>query len=157
MSSFRREFAVIGRPARVIAVVSYPAFAALFYYVFGAAENPPSDDFRFYFSLFFPLFFPMAILFYGYVYGDARRRGMRAVLWLLLAILIPNMLGVVLYFFMREPLPVLCGACSAPVKPGFAYCPACGAMAKPACPQCAKAVEEEWTNCAYCGCKLPAS
>src|SRR5262245_3144550 len=35
-----------------------------------------------------------AVLLYGYVYADARRRGMRYVPWTFIAVLLPNMLGV---------------------------------------------------------------
>lgn len=154
MSTLRKEFSVVGWPARVIAVVSYPVLAAVLYYVTGHDKDFQSEAARVVFSTGLSLLFPVMILLYGYVYGDAKRRLMRAWLWLLLAILIPNLIGVVLYFFMREPLPVACGACSAPVKPGFAFCPSCGSNVQPACPRCAKAVEPEWSNCAYCGAKL---
>ncbi|MGA7226575.1 MAG: PLDc N-terminal domain-containing protein, partial [Candidatus Acidiferrales bacterium] len=48
------------------------------------------------------------ILMIGYVYGDAKRRGMRHVMWTLLAIFIPDMIGVILYFILRDPLMNKC-------------------------------------------------
>jgi hypothetical protein len=105
-------------------------------------------------STLVPVFVFFAVLLYGYVYGDAKRRGMRAVLWLLLAIFIPNAIGVILYFVLREPLPIPCASCGAPVNPGFAYCPSCGKQTRAACPECQRAVESGWSNCAYCGAKL---
>jgi len=59
----------------------------------------------------------------GYVYGDARRRGMRYGLWTLLAVFIPNGIGVVLYFILREPMPSYCAKCGSPAKQGHAFCP----------------------------------
>ncbi len=49
-----------------------------------------------------PLF--VLVLLIGYVYADAKRRGMRYVMWTLLAIFIPNAIGIILYFVMRDPL-----------------------------------------------------
>ena len=58
-----------------------------------------------------PVIPPLALagwtLLIGYVYGDARRRGMRYVMWTLLAIFIPNGIGVILYFILRDPMPEL--------------------------------------------------
>ena len=47
----------------------------------------------------------------GYVYGDAKRRQMRYVMWTLLAIFIPNAIGMILYFILRDPLPKPCPGC----------------------------------------------
>jgi hypothetical protein len=66
------------------------------------------------------------ILILGFVYGDARRRGMPAVLWLLVALLVPNLLGFLLYFLLRRPLLRPCERCGAGIEPGLAFCPHCG-------------------------------
>jgi Double zinc ribbon len=93
-------------------------------------------------------------LLIGYVYGDARRRGMRYVMWTLLAIFIPNGIGVILYFILRDPIPCYCSKCGSPAKPGHAFCPGCGANILPACPQCQRAGQPGWSHCAWCGAKL---
>ena len=52
----------------------------------------------------------------GYVYSDAKRRGMNATLWTFLVIvLMPAWLfiGFILYFLLREPLPYPCPQCGA--------------------------------------------
>jgi hypothetical protein len=90
----------------------------------------------------------------GYVYGDARRRGMRYVLWTWLAILIPNGIGIVLYFILREPLLAYCTTCGGATLPGFVYCPRCGASIAPSCKQCHRAMQVGWSHCAYCGTQL---
>ena len=51
------------------------------------------------------------VLLYGYVYVDAKRRAMRYVMWTLLAIFIPYMIGVILYFLLRDPVPTPCPKC----------------------------------------------
>ena len=40
----------------------------------------------------------------GYINQDAGRRGMSRLLWTLIAIFVPNGLGIVLYFVLRKPL-----------------------------------------------------
>ena len=90
----------------------------------------------------------------GYVYGDARRRGMRHVLWTWLAILVPNGIGIILYFILRDQLPVYCTSCGGATQPGFVYCPRCGASIAPACKQCHRAMQAGWSHCAYCGTQL---
>lgn len=99
-----------------------------------------------------PLF--ILVLLIGYVYADARRRGMRYVMWTLLAALIPNAIGIILYFVLRDPLLVNCTSCGTHVRPGFAFCPKCGAPLAMACPQCRSAVEPAWTHCVRCGGSL---
>ena len=90
----------------------------------------------------------------GYVYGDARRRGMRYVMWTLLALFIPNGIGAILYFILREPMPSYCSKCGASAKAGHAFCPVCGANVLPACAQCHRAGQPGWSHCAWCGAKL---
>jgi len=90
-------------------------------------------------------------LLIGYVYGDARRRGMRHVLWTLLAIFLVNGIGIILYFILREPLMVYCSRCGAGVNPSHAYCPKCGSGVQPACPQCHRTTQPGWSHCAWCG------
>jgi RNA polymerase subunit RPABC4/transcription elongation factor Spt4 len=91
---------------------------------------------------------------YGWMYSDAKRRGMRAVLWVLLGIFVPNMIGVILYLVLRDPLPVSCPKCSNIVARNYAYCPSCGEQVVPGCAQCGKVVEPGWKNCAHCGTRL---
>jgi RNA polymerase subunit RPABC4/transcription elongation factor Spt4 len=94
------------------------------------------------------------VLLIGYVNADARRRGMRYVMWTLLAIFIPNAIGIIVYFILREPILRPCPNCSQIVKPGYAFCPHCGCNLAPACPNCRRAVEPGWKNCAACGASL---
>jgi peptidoglycan/LPS O-acetylase OafA/YrhL len=95
-------------------------------------------------------------LLIGYVYGDARRRGMRYVMWTLLAIFLANGIGIILYFILRDPLPVHCTRCGTGVLPSHAFCPRCGAGVQPACPACHRTVQIGWTHCAWCGNQLSA-
>lgn len=90
-------------------------------------------------------------LLIGYVYGDARRRGMRYVLWTLLAIFLFNGIGIILYFILREPPMVYCSRCGAGVHPSHAFCPKCGGGVQPSCQQCHRTIQQGWSHCAWCG------
>jgi len=81
---------------------------------------------------------------------------MRSLMWTLLAIFIPNALGIILYFVLREPMMTPCPHCATLVKHGFAFCPACGTAVGKACPQCKRSVEPGWSHCASCGARLGA-
>jgi hypothetical protein len=96
----------------------------------------------------------------SYVYGDAKRRGMRHVLWTLIATFVPNALGFIAYFILRDPLLQPCAACGATARRDFAFCPQCGSALPRVCPSCRRPVEPVWPHCAHCGQKLlgePAS
>ena len=94
------------------------------------------------------------MLLVGYVYGDARRRGMNAVLWTLLAVFVPSAIGVILYFILRDPVPPPCPSCGTLARKGHAFCASCGAAVRRGCPQCRQPVEPSWRNCASCGAAL---
>jgi RNA polymerase subunit RPABC4/transcription elongation factor Spt4 len=70
------------------------------------------------------------------------------------AIFVPNALGIILYFILREPILGACTRCGTLAKAEYAFCPKCGEARGPACPRCRKAVEQGWTVCAYCGARL---
>jgi len=96
------------------------------------------------------------VLLIGYVNRDAGRRGMNRVLWTLLAIFIPNALGIVLYFVLRKARMSNCPQCNAPVEPGFGFCPLCRCRLSPVCPQCQRGVKAGDKFCPYCGEDLGA-
>jgi zinc-ribbon domain len=66
------------------------------------------------------------ILGLGYVYADARRRGMPPILWTLIAAFIPNLLGFLLYFALRRPIALPCPNCGQANAPGQRFCSWCG-------------------------------
>ena len=94
------------------------------------------------------------ILLIGYIYGDAKRRCMRYIAWTLLAALAPSAIGILLYFILREPLPVHCTKCGCAMNPKFAFCPRCGGSTAATCQQCHRVAEGGWSHCAWCGTKL---
>ncbi len=154
-SGFWAELRVIPVPARIIAILAYLALSVVIIMVI----NFPNWNYvqKILFAVFMPLFLSVLVLLIGYVNGDAKRRGMRRVVWTLLAIFVPNALGIILYFLLRDPLPSTCPGCGNRVGGAYSFCPQCGTVLAPACPNCRRAVERTWTNCAFCGTKLPGS
>ncbi|MGH9774155.1 MAG: zinc ribbon domain-containing protein [Candidatus Acidiferrales bacterium] len=159
MSRFREELRVIPRAAWVVGWLFYLGLAAGIQMAIHLELNPDMRSWpligQILFTAFVPLFVFIPVLLVGYVNGDAKRRGMRYVMWTLLAIFIPDAIGIILYFILRDPMPASCPRCGEWVPSKYAFCPKCGTAARPTCPQCGKAVEGAWVNCAFCGTKLP--
>ncbi|HXH48921.1 MAG TPA: zinc ribbon domain-containing protein [Terriglobia bacterium] len=96
----------------------------------------------------------IVVLFYGYIWADAKRRGMSPVLWLLVSLLVPYLIGAILYFVVREPLPMDCPQCGRAINAHFNFCPGCQFNLRPNCPQCRRAVRAGDHFCASCGLTL---
>ena len=156
MSRLSKELSIIPTVARVLAAIVYFGTAVGFWamFTFGPPGNGAPPVAKFLLICFAGI--PLAIytLLIGYVNADARRRGMRYIMWTLLAIFIPNAIGIIVYFILRDPVMKPCPNCSQIAKPGFAFCPHCGYNLAPACPNCRRAVEPGWKNCAACGTSL---
>ncbi len=100
------------------------------------------------------------IFMVAYVNRDAKRRGMNSTLWtLLVLILSPGWLiiGFVIYFLMREPMPYQCPQCGSTVGARFNFCPNCKCNLHPSCPQCKREIAETDKFCPYCGNDLRAA
>jgi hypothetical protein len=159
MSRFTNELKVVPKTAWIIGTVIYLAMTTpMFLFVIPndpqLGKWPRWEQALFVYGLI-GLIIPFIALI-GYVYGDAKRRGMRYIMWTLLAIFIPDAIGIILYFILRDPLPRPCPGCGNFAKAGFTFCPHCGTALQPTCPNCGRAVESSWANCPQCGQKLPA-
>lgn len=146
MSQFRDELSLIPRGAWITAVV----IGFLLAVGVGAAIWNNAVDIAI-FILPVAVMLEVYILLVGYVYGDARRRGMRYAVWTLIAIFVPNAIGILLYFLLRDPLRRPCPSCGVGCKTGQAYCPHCGFALRPICRECKRPLEESWRNCPHCG------
>ena len=103
--------------------------------------------------------FFLSTLFFslGYVYRDAKRRGMNPGLWTLLVLLLSGgyfFIGFIIYLLVREPLPFTCPQCSTSVNARFNFCPNCKCNLHPACPQCQREVSDADKFCPYCATDL---
>ncbi len=86
-----------------------------------------------------------------YVYRDANRRGMNAVLWTLVAILAPSLIGFIIYLLVRNSSSdMLCPRCDTPVREDYVICPNCGAKLQPYCSNCATPLQPDWKVCPRC-------
>ena len=91
-----------------------------------------------------------------YVYRDAKRRGMNAALWTLVAVLAPSLIGFIIYLLVRGSYSDLrCPRCDSRVNDSYVVCPRCGAKLRPGCPNCGTAVESDWKVCPKCAQPLP--
>jgi hypothetical protein len=156
MSRLQEEFHVAVRTGVVVSALIAAAGFAAFVLVTDEAPIPV--------RVLLGLLIAALMFIYGflvsYVYGDAKRRGMRQVLWTLIAFFVPNALGFIAYFILRDPLLQPCAACGATARRDFAFCPQCGSPLPRVCPSCHRPVEPIWPHCAHCGQKLlgePAS
>lgn len=96
------------------------------------------------------------VLVGAYVYRDATRRGMNALLWALIAAFVPSMIGLIIYLLVRGQYADLeCPRCRTMVGEQFMVCPSCGTKLRPACPNCGTAVELNWRVCPQCATPLP--
>jgi len=94
------------------------------------------------------------VLLVGYVNRDARGRRMNVALRTVLVIFVPNAIGFIIYFLMRQPLRIVCPKCGAVADPAFNFCPKCKFNLHPACPQCHHPVQVGDIYCPYCAKEL---
>jgi len=97
------------------------------------------------------------ILTLGYVYRDAKRRGMNGALWMLLVLILSPaylFIGLIIYLLIREPLPFTCPQCSATISARFNFCPNCKYNLHPSCPQCQREISDSDKFCPYCATQL---
>lgn len=74
------------------------------------------------------VFIILAMVFMGiWTYKDASSRGLNATLWTLVVILIPNLIGLLLYFLVgRNSVSGRCKNCNATISKSSSYCNKCG-------------------------------
>jgi hypothetical protein len=142
---------------RILAPWAYYLFAAvfvtmavLFVTVVGMDPKAPRLPIRCLLGVLMGTVLGCYAVLIGYINQDAGRRGMSRVWWTLLAIFVPNGLGIVLYFILRKPRAAHCPQCAAQVEPGFAFCPRCRTRLRPACPHCRRSVDLGDKFCPYC-------
>ena len=154
-TGFRAELDISPGWAWTVAAIGFVAGPVLFYlFPTGGAANAPLSWLLGAMGLAAGIFVAGYFLLLGYVTRDARRRGMSVLVWTLVAIFIPNGLGILLYFILRQPLQTLCPQCGSRVQMGFHFCPACGHRMGLSCPKCQRAVSGADAFCPYCGAGL---
>jgi hypothetical protein len=152
----RKEILAIPVWAFVVAAIVFIAIPFVFFR-FSAVWSPDFGAPRLFQIVL--TFLPGTILAFltlmvGYVNKDAGRRGMNRTLWTLIVIIIPNAIGFILYFLLRNPIRVECPKCGTVVDPHVNFCPGCRYSFHPTCPQCRSTVRRGDTFCANCGTQI---
>jgi len=140
--------------AYALAFLFFVSILVLLPFAFRRVPNPPPFPLVPFITLTAGAVVAFYILLVGYVNRDAKRRNMNSALWTVLVIFIPNAIGFIIYFLLRQPLIAKCPQCSAQVHPNFNYCPHCKYSLRPTCPKCAHAVRPGDAFCPQCAYEL---
>lgn len=151
---FADEMKLVPAWAYVLAGIGFVCIQLVMNIVVPTEKNPPSQPLLGFLGFLAGAVLACYLLLIGYVNVDAGRRGMSRTLWTLLVIFVPNALGFILYFLLRQPAMQPCPQCHTAVQPSFNYCPTCHTKLHPHCAQCQRAVRLTDTFCPYCGFKL---
>ena len=150
-----RDFRLVARWAWILAVIGFLSMQFVFNVVVARQHDAPPAWARILLGLFAGLVLTCYLLLVGYVNRDAGRRGMSRALWTAVCILVPNGLGFILYFILRQPMVGNCPQCGHGIQHGFNFCPKCNYKLNPNCPQCQRMVRPADAYCPYCGTALP--
>jgi hypothetical protein len=161
-SVVKRERPGIKEEIGLVPVWAYIAAVALFVlipvcffgFVWPYEPGPPGQFFRILIPFIPATVLAFLMLMIGYVNRDAGRRGMSRTLWTIIVIFVPNAIGFILYFLLRNPIRSQCPKCAAIVDPLANYCPHCRYSFHPTCSQCKRPVRPSDTYCANCGMQL---
>lgn len=143
--------------AVMLAVIGFICAQFFFNVVIARHANAPPAWGRVLLGLLGGFLFACYFVLIGYINRDSGRRGMSRLLWTVVALLVPNGLGIVLYFILRQPLVSRCPQCGTAVQSGFHYCPKCSTKLHPSCPHCQREVQIGDKFCPYCGGSLAES
>jgi RNA polymerase subunit RPABC4/transcription elongation factor Spt4 len=150
-----RDFKLVARWAWVLAVIGFLSMQFVFNVVVARQADAPPAWARILLGLLVGLILTCYLLLIGYVNRDSGRRGMSRTLWTSVSVLVPNGLGIILYFILRQPVADNCPQCGHGVQNGFNFCPQCNYKLNPSCPQCQRMVRPGDTYCPYCGTPQP--
>jgi len=148
------EIKIVPAWAWVLAGIGFVSMQFVFNVVVARQPDAPPAWARPLLGLLVGIVLACLLLFIGYINRDAKRRGMSPVLWTIVAILIPNALGIILYFVLRQPIRSACPQCGNALQTGFNFCPQCNYKLSPGCPQCQRAISATDVYCPYCGTSL---
>jgi RNA polymerase subunit RPABC4/transcription elongation factor Spt4 len=153
-TGFAAEMKIVPTWAYVVAGILFIGAQILFNAVLARLPDAPPAAFLAFLGLLAGLLLACILLFIGYINRDAKRRGMSPTLWTIVAVLIPNALGIILYFILRQPLQMACPQCGHAVQTGFNFCPGCSCKLNPSCPRCQRVIGVNDVYCPYCGTGL---
>ena len=154
-SIFKREIAVIPRGAYVAATIIFFLVPTIFWTLVWPSDSEQHTPL---FLMLIPMvpatFLAVLALMIGYVNRDAGRRGMSRTKWTLIVTFVPNAIGFILYFLMRNPIRTQCPKCGSPVDASVNYCPKCRYSFHATCAQCKTPFRPGDTFCGNCGAQI---
>ena len=149
------EIRLIPKAMMVVAVLLFAGLQALlFLVVFPHDHHAPPMPVRALVAILGGFVLAFFALLIGYVNRDAKRRGMNHVLWTILVLIIPNAIGYIIYFVVRQPIAGRCPNCGVAVNPAYNFCPKCKVNLHPLCPACHRTIEHGAAFCPYCSAEL---
>ncbi len=155
--NLREELNLIPKAMYLVAVLAFLGIESLFlFWVFAHHPHPPALVFQILIAALPGSVLGFLMLLVGYVNRDAKRRGMNYILWTILVLFIPNAIGYIIYFVVRQPILGKCPQCGTTTNPSFNFCPKCKFNLHPACPQCHRTIELGAAFCPYCSADLKA-
>ncbi|MGQ0733927.1 MAG: zinc ribbon domain-containing protein [Acidobacteriota bacterium] len=152
--SLQPELGIIPAWAKVLAAVAVLATAIGLPIVFRSEAESPALWLHGLIVIVVSTILAGLILLTGYVNQDAGRRGMSRTLWTVLVIVVPNALGFIIYFLVRQPVLAPCPGCGLAVRPDFNFCPRCNLRLTASCPRCGRGLQPGAQFCVQCGTKL---
>jgi RNA polymerase subunit RPABC4/transcription elongation factor Spt4 len=153
-TSLSAEVRIVPAWAWVLAGIGFVAIQYGFNVIIARQPDAPPAWARPLIGLLMGLLIAAYFVFVGYVNRDAKRRGMPRILWTCVAAFIPNALGLIIYFVLRQPLRSACPQCGTFVQSEFYFCPQCNYQLSAGCPHCQRAVSPGDVYCPYCGTSL---
>jgi hypothetical protein len=149
--NFKDELKIIPPVAKGLAMAVFVGVIVLFAVFSRVPHKVPPFPWWVFLAIVGGAFAAAWILVIGYINADAGRRGMGRVLWTFIAMLVPNCLGILLYFLLRKPFLRECANCHVMVDPGFQFCQICGFAMSPICANCGRGISHEFVCCPSCG------
>jgi membrane protease YdiL (CAAX protease family) len=149
-TTLKNEIRLVPGWAYFLAVVVLLVFQIILGFAWKHNPNPPPVPFQIFIRIVPGIIVGFLVMLIGYVNQDAKRRGMNRTLWTLLVIFIPNAIGFILYFLLRQPRSIPCPGCGTLMSPKYNFCPNCKYNLHPTCPGCQHAVNAGDKYCPYC-------
>lgn len=153
-TSLGQEVRIVPAWAWILAAIAFVAVQYGFNVIIARQPDAPPAWARPLIGLLMGLLVAAYLVFVGYVNRDAKRRGMPRIIWTCVAAFIPNALGIIIYFVLRQPLRSACPQCGTFVQSEFNFCPQCNYKLSAGCPHCQRAVSPADVYCPYCGTSL---